>query len=80
MEYASLDHPAVESKVYKADEKLFRKVTVEDDHVLRQYLPQNKAITYNLRPRPHNFLLPPKDEFIYHAKTLSERNKHYTLK
>jgi len=70
MEYASLDHPAVESKVYKADEKLFRKVTVEDDHVLRQYLPQNKAITYNLRPRPHNFLLPPKDDSLFIIRRL----------
>src|SRR6218665_933517 len=44
IEYASHDHPTIESKVHKAEEKLFRKVTVEEGHVLRQYLPQNNAI------------------------------------
>src|SRR6218665_4032973 len=58
MEYASHDHPIVESKLHKAEEKLFRNVTVQGDHVHRHYLPQNNVITYTLRPRPHNFLLP----------------------
>jgi len=34
IEYASHDQPMVESKVHKADEKLFKKVIVEEDHVL----------------------------------------------
>jgi len=38
--------------VQKAEEKLFRKVTVDEEHALRQYLPQNNTITYNLWPRP----------------------------
>jgi len=36
------DHPPVESKVQKAEEKLFWKVTVKAEHVLRQYLPQKR--------------------------------------
>jgi len=36
-----------------------------------RYAILNNAITYNLRPRPHNFLLPPKDkQFIYHTYAL----------
>ena len=35
IENASHDHPTVESKLYKAEEKLFSKITVEADHVLR---------------------------------------------
>ena len=41
IEYASHDQPTVESKVHKAEEKLFKKVTVEEDHVLSQYLPHH---------------------------------------
>jgi len=44
IEHASHDQPTVESKVHKAEEKLFKKVIVEEDHVLWQYLPQNNAI------------------------------------
>ena len=40
MEYISHAHPTVESKVQKAEEKLFRKVTVDEEHVLKQYLTQ----------------------------------------
>ena len=46
-----------------------------------QYLPQNNAIKYNLRSRPHNVLLPPKDDSLSHVcslGSLSERSKHYT--
>ena len=60
IEYTSHDHPTVESKLHKVEEKLFRKATVEEDHVLRQCLPQNNAIKYNLKPRPHNFCSRPK--------------------
>ena len=48
IEYTSHDHQTVESKVQKAEKKLFWKVTVEEGHVLRQYLPQNNAFTYDL--------------------------------
>jgi len=65
VEYDSHDHPTVESKVHKAKVKVPRKVTVEEYHVLRQYLPQNNANTYNLRPRLHNFLLPPKNDSLH---------------
>jgi len=74
IEYASHDQPTVESKVHKAEEKLFKKVTVEEDHVLRQYLPQNNAIKYNLRPRPHNFLLPPKDDSLFISRMLFRKS------
>ena len=36
IEYAPHGHLTVESKVHKVEEKLFKKVTVEEDHVLRQ--------------------------------------------
>src|SRR6218665_1970257 len=74
IEYASHDQPTVESKVHKAEEKLLKKVTVEEDHVLRQYLPQNSAIKYNLRPRPHNFLLPPKDDSLFISRMLFRKS------
>ena len=52
IEYTSHAHPTAESKMRRAEEKLFRKVTVEEEHVLRQYLPQNTAITYALERDP----------------------------
>jgi len=74
IEYASHDDPRVEIKVHQAEERLFRKITVEDDHVLKQYLPQNNAITYNLRPRPHNILLPPKDDSLFITRMLYRKS------
>ena len=51
IEYTSHDHPTVESKVQKAEEKLFRNVAVEEEtrFLLKLYnLPQKNAFTHNL--------------------------------
>ena len=45
----------------RADEKLFRKIENNSDHVLHKFLPAKQTITYNLRQRPHNYTLPDKD-------------------
>src|SRR6218665_3494137 len=41
---------SLQSTLQKAEEKLFGKVTVKKEDVFIQYLPQNNAITYSLRP------------------------------
>jgi len=79
IEYASHDDLTVVSKVRKVEEKLFRKITVEEDHVLTQHLPQNNAIMYNLRPRPHNFLLAPKDDSLFITRMLYRKSIGNTI-
>src|SRR6218665_1291076 len=83
IKYASHGHLTVESKVHKVEEKLFRKVTIEENHVLRLYLQQNNAITYNLRLRPITSCSRPKMtvclSHVCSIGSLSERSKHYTF-
>jgi len=49
----------------KADEKLFTKIQNNSNHVLFKFSPEKKTITYNLRKRKHNYVLPDKDDRNY---------------
>ena len=44
----------------KKEDKLFAAVLANSQHVLHQFLPEEKKITYNLRPRTHCRTLPSK--------------------
>src|SRR6218665_3091853 len=54
-----------ESMADAADVRLLRAVMASDAHVLRQFFPPVAKRTYNLRPRKHPFLLPPKDDCYF---------------
>jgi len=45
----------------EADRRLFRAVVTDPRHVLSRLLPEVKYTSYNLLPRAHCFVLPPKD-------------------
>src|SRR6218665_2973445 len=49
---------------------LLRAVVASDAHVLRQFFPPVAKRTYNLRPRKHPFLLPPKDDRYFVSRVL----------
>jgi hypothetical protein len=62
--------PTVETMVQQADDMLFNKILGDSEHVMYGLLPPVKSITYNLRPRAHNRVLPLKTctlakNFIY---------------
>ena len=44
-----------------ADERLFRAITTDPSHVVRQLLPKPKDAGYDLCPRAHGYELPAKD-------------------
>src|SRR6218665_4119370 len=54
----------------EADERLFRAVISDNTHVLRKHLPEVRQLSYNLRPRPHGFLLPSKDDRNFISRLL----------
>src|SRR6218665_2069032 len=53
-----------------ADVRLLRAVVASDAHVLHQFFPPVAKRTYNLRPRKHPFLLPPKDDRYFVSRVL----------
>ena len=50
--------PTLEAMAKSADSDLFKKVMSNSSHVLHNLLPPVKNVTYNLRPRVHNRVLP----------------------
>src|SRR6218665_900307 len=46
----------------RADERLFSAVVSNENHVLHSRLPVKRPKIYDLRPRAHDYSLPPKDE------------------
>src|SRR6218665_289597 len=50
--------------------RLFRSVRCDSRHVLKKHLPPPKVHKYNLRMRPHNLTLPPKDDRNFIARQL----------
>ena len=53
-----------------ADQKLFNKVISERNHVLQPMLPPKVNYCYNLRRRPHDFVLPVKKHKLYDCNFL----------
>ena len=50
--------------------KLFTAIVSNNRHVLHDLLPPLRTSTYSLRPRGHNFSLPPKDDRNFLARCL----------
>ena len=46
----------------RADDTLFRAITLDRHHVLHALLPDTRSHGHNLRPRSHNYTLPAKDD------------------
>ena len=53
----------LEELLDKADRTLFNSLLSNRNHVLSSLLPPQRQLAYNLRPGPHNFLLPRKNRF-----------------
>ena len=52
------DFPSFELNCVAADKTLFSNVLGNEHHVLYQLLPPVKTVSYSLRPRPHNRIIP----------------------
>ena len=50
----------LEALLDDADKSLFGSILGNPKHVLSNLLPPNRQVSYSLRPRPHNYLLPVK--------------------
>ena len=55
-----------------ADQKLFRKVQTNKQHVMHKFVPETKNSKYELRKRKHNFKLPDKDDRNFINRLLYE--------
>src|SRR6218665_946909 len=54
--------PDADQMADRADERLFSAVVSNKNHVLHSRLPVKRPKIYDLRPRAHDYSLPPKDE------------------
>jgi hypothetical protein len=68
--YCSEDLPSLKTLCSISDDKLFTSITSNPRHVLYSQLPDTKVITYNLRTRVHNYVLPDKDERNFLSRML----------
>src|SRR5688572_11043885 len=60
--YLPLNSPDIDQLVCDADASLLKAVIKNDFHVLRSLFPPIITRHYNLRPRPHDFTLPDRDD------------------
>jgi len=68
MAYLLRDAPGTLALVERADDMLFQSIQQNPAHVRHHLLPPTVKHRYGLRPRPHNYVLPP-----------GRRQKLYTL-
>ena len=54
--------PDAEALACEADDRLFKSILLDPNHVLRKHFPETRPTNYNLRPRAHEFKLPLKDD------------------
>ena len=59
--YGTTD-PTAQQLAEEADQTMFREVRYRDHHVLHHLLPDIISHRYNLRPRPHNYVLTTKTD------------------
>src|SRR6218665_1708577 len=76
--YLPKEAPTAAEMVNEAEARLFRSVRCDNRHVLKKYLPPPKVHKYNLRMRPHNLTLPPKDDRNFIARQLY-KNIYWSL-
>src|SRR6218665_822619 len=62
MGYLPQDAPGALALVERADNRFFRSIQQNPVHVFNHLLPPTVQHRYGLRPRPHNYILSPKDE------------------
>src|SRR6218665_3770748 len=55
------DHPSFENLAMTADQRLYRSIVHNPNHVLRRFFLEKAPTGHNLRPRAHNFVLSIKD-------------------
>ena len=67
--YLPEDGPSFASLPTLADNSLFQSIVSNPDHVLRHLCQEHPASQYNLRPRPHPFVLPNSDPKNSYTKT-----------
>jgi len=68
--YLPTDHPCFEELANKADQRLFKAISTNKNHVLAKYLPEIKTTGHNLRPRAHGYVLPAKDDLNFISRVL----------
>ena len=56
----------------EADQKPFRKVQTNEQHVMHKFIPETKNSIYELSLRKHNFILPDKDDRNFINRLLYE--------
>src|SRR5688572_23044896 len=65
--------PDVDLLASNADDRLLQAIVWNANHVLRGLFPPVARRRYDLRPRPHDFELPPKDEQNFVPRVLYKR-------
>src|SRR6218665_217634 len=70
--YLPTDHPCFEKLANTADQRLFKAISTNKNHVLAKYmyLPEIKTTGHNLRPRAHGYVLPAKDDLNFISRVL----------
>ena len=63
--HRSGDARDVARMVEGSEDGLFRSIIDQEFHVLRPIFPPTVDRQYNLKPRPHDFVLPPRDDINY---------------
>ena len=56
------DSPAVSEMVREAEDKFLSAISANKFHLLRRLFSPTTERKYSLRPRKHDFVLPPKDD------------------
>src|SRR6218665_1822276 len=57
--------PDADTLAREADDRLFKSILLDPNHVLRKRFPETRPTNYHLRPRVHEFKLPLKDDRNY---------------
>jgi len=70
MDYLSDDLIGAVQLVVSAEDGLMRSIIARETRVLRSLWPPMNIRKYDLGPRPHNFLLPLRDDTNYIPRTL----------
>ena len=71
--FRSHDSPSFNDACCEADDKLFKSISSNAEHVLHQFLPATRCPVGGSRRRRHNFVLPPK------LSALDDKNFLYRL-
>src|SRR6218665_2543689 len=65
-----MSDPSASTLANEADQRLFRSVIHNSNHVLNKLLPDVRRVSYNLRPRVHEFELFLKDDRNFISRLL----------